>query len=367
VPEERQLAVRFEDILARPQESMERICGFAGLELQEDMLHPYRDAPGKMTGGLHGISIMRGDPKFHQHSAIDPEVAERWKKDHCGDFLGDISWVVTEALGYPREDFAPESSAPSQAAVPVQPRGSRPPFFFVAGVQNHFGSRLGPDQPFYRLQIQKLGADEPLDRTEEMAAWCLEGMKAIQPEGPYYIGGHCFGGVVAFEMAQQLHARGEEVALLVLAESFAAATRGELIGSRCLRIWQRLLYQLHQARRAGLPGAIGHIARGLRRRMREWFWRTTHQYQDPRAANYKAQKCYSARKYAGSAVLFQCEERGQWRRGLPRDGWGELLEGGLEVHRVPGSHTGMYREPNVAALVEKLEALLRGTQEDSGA
>ena len=57
------------------------------------------------------------------------------------------------------------------------------------------------------------------------------------------------------------------------------------------------------------------------------------------------------------------EQRGQWRQGLPENGWGELLEQGLEVHKVPGSHTGMYREPNVAVLCEKLGARLRQAQQ----
>jgi thioesterase domain-containing protein len=367
VPAERKLALRFEDLVARPRHSMERVCRFAGLEFEEAMLHPYRDPQAKMTDGLHGVSIMRGDPKFHRHSAIDPGVADRWRRNPAPDCLADGTWEVAERLGYRRRDAVSREVTPSgtgSAAVPVQPRGSRPPFFFVAGVQNHFRDRLGPDQPFYRLQMQKLAAEELLTRTEDMASWCLEGVKAIQPEGPYYLGGHCFGGVVAFEMAQQLRARGEEVALLVLAESYPAASRGELIGSRGWRLWQRLRYQLRQARRAGLRQELGHVGRGLRRRLREWLWRTTETYQDPRAANYRAQRSYVARSYAGSAVLLQCEERTRWRRGLPQNGWGELLEEGLEVHRVPGSHTGMYREPNVDVLCGILRARLRRAQQD---
>ncbi len=369
VPAERQLALRFEDLVRQPREHMQRICDLAGLELQEEMLQPYRDKQKKMTDGLHGVSIMRGDPKFHQYSGIDPEVADRWQADHDADFLGEITWDVAEKLGYPRRLFAPVTSTGSfstSAAVPIQPQGSRPPFFFVSGVQNHFGDRLGPDQPVYRLQIQNLGAVEPLERAEDMAAWCLAGVKEIQPEGPYYLGGHCFGGMVAYEMAQQLHARGEQVALLVLCESFAVYGRGQLVGTRWSRLRQRLLYYLDNARRNGVTEELIHIARSIRRRTREWFWRTTDNYQDPRAANYKAQKSYVAKKYEGSALLFQCTERGAWRSGMPADSWGDLVEGGLEVHEISGSHTGMYREPHVAALVEKLDARLRDAQEAAG-
>ena len=362
VPAERRLRLRFEDLVREPRESMLRICALAGLELEEEMLHPYRNVERKMTDGLHAVSIMRGDPKFHRHAGIDPGAAEGWRQAGREDRLGAATWRVAEALGYPRPADPPPPSE-GTAAVPIQPAGSRPPFFFASGVQNHFGPRLGPDQPVYRLQIQNLGADEPFVRAEEMAAWCIEGVKAIQPEGPYYLGGHCFGGVVAFEMAQQLRARGEEVALLALCESFAAATRGQLVGSRGSRIRKRLSYHLGQARRIGVLGELRHLGRGVRRLLREWFWRTTEQYRDPRAANYRAQHRYAPRCYPGGAVLFQCTERGQWRRGLPEDGWGPLLAEGLEVHRIPGSHTGMYREPHVGVLVEKLGACLRAAQE----
>ncbi len=370
VPAGRQLTLRFEDLVREPRDAMTRICELAGLELQEEMLYPYRHVERKMTDGLHGVSIMRGDPKFHRHAGIDPEVAERWRRAAGADLIGEATWQVAESLGYARPASAPRAApapAEASAAVPIQPAGSRPPFFFASGVQNHFGARLGPDQPVYRLQIQDLGADEPFARAEEMAAWCIEGVKAIQPEGPYYLGGHCFGGVVAFEMAQQLRALGEEVALLVLCESFAAAYRGPLIGTRLSRIRKRLAYHLGQTRRIGPRGELLHLARSVRRRVREWFWSTTERYRDPRAASYRAQQSYVPRRYAGGAVLFQCSERGQWRRGLPQDGWGELLEQGLEVHRIPGSHTGMYREPNVEVLVGKLAACLREAQQRAGA
>ncbi len=370
VPADRQLTLRFEDLVREPREAMARICELAGLEPKEEMLHPYRHVEHKMVDGLHGVSIMRGDPKFHRHAGIEPAVAERWRSADGADLVGETTWQVAESLGYARPACASRAGpAPpkASAAVPIQQAGSRPPFFFASGVQNHFGARLGPDQPVYRLQIQDLGSKRPFVRAEEMAAWCIEGVQAIQPEGPYYLGGHCFGGVVAFEMAQQLRARGEQVALLALCESFAAAYRGPLIGTRLSRLRKRLAYHLDQTRRIGPHGELLHLARSVRRRVREWFWRTTERYRDPRAASYRAQQSYLPGRYAGGAVLFQCRERGDWRRGLPQDGWGELLEQGLEVHRIPGSHTGMYREPNVEILVGKLAACLREAQQRAGA
>ena len=109
----------------------------------------------------------------------------------------------------------------------IQAEGTRPPFFCVHGVGgNVVGFRdlarhLGPDQPFYALQPQGLdGKRECLTNIPEMAKRYMQEIRKIQPEGPYRIGGYSFGGLVAYEMAQQLEAQGEEMALLALFDTY---------------------------------------------------------------------------------------------------------------------------------------------------
>ena len=78
---------------------------------------------------------------------------------------------------------------------------------------------LGTEQPFYALQSRGLsGAEEPLRSIEGMATAYLAEIRAVQPEGPYHLLGVCMGGVVAYEMAQQLSAAGQRVGLLALLE-----------------------------------------------------------------------------------------------------------------------------------------------------
>ena len=111
----------------------------------------------------------------------------------------------------------------ARAVVPLQPRGTRTPVFAVAG---HYGDafgyralalRLGEDQPFFALEPPGLdGESEPLARVEDLAAYFAAQILAMQPEGPYIIAGHCAGGAIAFELAQQLRQRGASIRLLVL-------------------------------------------------------------------------------------------------------------------------------------------------------
>jgi len=107
--------------------------------------------------------------------------------------------------------------------VTIQPNGSRPPFFCMHGaggnvlIYRELSKHLGEDQPFYGLQSQGLdGGAAPQTRIEDMAAVYVRDIRRVQPKGPYYVGGYCLGGTIAFEVAQQLMAQGGEVALLAM-------------------------------------------------------------------------------------------------------------------------------------------------------
>ena len=118
-----------------------------------------------------------------------------------------------------RDDPAPGWSA----LVPIQPAGSRPPFFCIHGgggtllIYRELSKHLGPDQPFFGLQSQGLDGELPiLSTVEEMASLYVREIRRVRPRGPYLLGGYCGGGTIALEVAQQLCAMGHEVPLLAL-------------------------------------------------------------------------------------------------------------------------------------------------------
>jgi amino acid adenylation domain-containing protein len=115
---------------------------------------------------------------------------------------------------------------PWSPLVPIQAQGTARPFFCVAGGGGNvlyfhaLAEALGADQPFYGLQARGLdGESAPFSSVEEMARCHVEALQALQPRGPYALGGHCFGGIVAFEMAQQLTRQGHEIAVLAILDS----------------------------------------------------------------------------------------------------------------------------------------------------
>jgi amino acid adenylation domain-containing protein len=116
-----------------------------------------------------------------------------------------------------------EGKGSATTKVAVQASGSKRPFFFLHGDYENGASysfplarNLGPDQPFYALDPYRFDILGVPPTLEAMAAAHLESLRSVQPEGPYLLGGFCNGGVVAYEMARQLHAQGETVDLLVL-------------------------------------------------------------------------------------------------------------------------------------------------------
>jgi acyl carrier protein len=100
VPPERWLRVRYEDLVREPQASLQRICDFLGVPFVSEMLDPYEDLDSRMTGGVHSVSEFSGDLKFHLHSRIEPQAADRWRKHDSEDSLSVMSRSLATSFGY---------------------------------------------------------------------------------------------------------------------------------------------------------------------------------------------------------------------------------------------------------------------------
>ena len=133
--------------------------------------------------------------------------------------------------------------------VAIQVAGSRPPFFCMHGaggtvlMYRDLSRHLGDNQPFYGLQSQGLdGSCPPLTKIDEMAALYVKEIRRVQSHGPYFLGGYCMGGTVAFEVAQQLRAEGELVALLALFDTMNWHKIPLTIWSKSSHATQRLFF-----------------------------------------------------------------------------------------------------------------------------
>lgn len=249
-----------------------------------------------------------------------------------------------------------------RSLVLIKPGGSKEPLFFTPGgdgtgallVYAGVARFLGGEQPFYGLKAR--GGDNSAaahDTVEEMAADYLSEVRQVQPRGPYFFAGECVGGVIAYEMARQVLAAGEEMGLLVLLDS-----RPPRLASRArhgLRIFSSRARRLLDRRLGGVEDASGRAGSRLRR------WIDERLPYDAREAPPGIENAWIAYQrtllryrpapYGGRMALILSEQyanrdvAGEWRR---------LVAGGVDVRGAPGDHDSYIRQraPETAKILE---------------
>src|SRR6185369_1782853 len=207
------------------------------------------------------------------------------------------------------------------------------------------------------------------------------------PEGPYFIGGRSLGGTIAFEMARQLNAQGQEIGLLALLDSYPVghaklAAKRDSSKSELRHYLRKVGAHISNIRTLPLTQKFGYLidkSQYLPIRIKGRIWRTIYRsYQSlgqevPRALrdveefNWLAAREYTPHFYDGEITLFWASKDLRAKFDL-LEGWQSLALGGMEVHEVPGTHLDMIKEPHVEELATKVdECLLRAQQTDSRA
>ena len=251
-------------------------------------------------------------------------------------------------------------SASWSSLVAIQAEGSRLPFFCVHGVGgNVVGFRdlarhLGPDQPFYALQPQGLDGKRPcLTSVSEMADRYIKEIRQVQPEGPYRIGGYSFGGLVAYEMAQQLRAQEQEVSLLALFDTYPGKME-----SRASQL--RNLSKLPLKQRIGFIVKKGSfVLMTLRKRLE--LQMLPKPLRNVRQACAKAAAGYDVPPYDGQVTLFRVKEKSIGSLNDPYAIWWRVAAGGVDLREISGDHLSLLKQPQVRFLAEELNRALEGS------
>jgi len=263
-------------------------------------------------------------------------------------------------------------SVPCSSLVPIQANGSKTPLFCIHPIGGNvleylnLVKYLGSEQPVYGLQAKGVdGKQTPLKRVEEMAAHYIQEIRTLQPQGPYLLAGFSFGGLVAYEMAQQLQTQGQKVALLAMFDTHSPTflpNRLSVFKSVLIRLGQ--LWELNHQERLNYIRSIimwrlnkGDYKEFLRSQLSESL-----QNFEVLDANLEASKNYVPQIYPGSVTVFRCSLQLPKYSHDPYLGWGELVTGKLESHETPGDHDLILREPRVRVLAEKLKLCLEKTQ-----
>jgi thioesterase domain-containing protein/aryl carrier-like protein len=269
----------------------------------------------------------------------------------------------------------------------VQPKGNRPPIFAInnTGIFYTLSQHLGEDQPFAAVQALDPSVSPSLHPTDfrELAARYAETIRQVRPHGPYALLGLCAAGKVAFEVAQQLQAAGEQVSLLAVVDTWAPGHLYRMTGLQrwLTRLNVRSIRLRRQLQRIGdgtlsIRGFIANRAavRGLRNAGFERLRRAgvlnsvPPGVQNNLFVNYLdgAAHGYMPRPYAGRVLVFHGPEQPTGRFLDPSFGWNGLVAGRVEVVAVPSDphvafadhHQGLFQDPGAQIMAERIAAML---------
>jgi amino acid adenylation domain-containing protein len=276
------------------------------------------------------------------------------------------------------------------AIVPVQPAGSRPPLFFMHGdfmgglYCRLLAQQFGPDQPLYGVMPNGGDGQPFLPNVEAMAEERIRQLVALQPLGPYMLGGYCNGGLVAYEMARQMGQQGFEVDLVVLLDTWVPRHIGWLKalvygGGKLIqmdvdakaRVYVKLRNYLALTHKAYLEGPRSLLTLYSQkvRRLLTGSLRTPPEkpgigvpaFDDPLRLRLHPQfgrilSEYRPQPYQGRLVLLRTD---YLNLSYPADrtaGWGKLAPQ-IEVHELPGNHDTCLTE-HIGVVVDHIRKCL---------
>ncbi|MEJ2652588.1 MAG: amino acid adenylation domain-containing protein [Gammaproteobacteria bacterium] len=293
------------------------------------------------------------------HSLLAVQLMDRIQQLFDRELPLDALWYSPGTIRHLAELLTGTGGEPVWSRpVAIKPSGNKSPLFCLPIAGGHLfnydnlSRYIDPERPVYALPPQGVDGKRPAHTSiEDMAKHAIQQMRDIQPTGPYHLTGYCSGGVIAFEVARQLLAQGDDVAFLGLIDSISPSFSKtfvlmlkDLVRGNELRLVQERLYAL-VLNTIGLP----HLrkVKGVGESHRWALW----SYKKPpsipgritlfRPASYE---------YSRDAAL----------------GWASLAEDGVEVHLLPGRHRDLMREPDVKRFAAQFNQCLAGSSQEPG-
>jgi len=337
--------------------------------------------------GLDSLMVIELRNSIQRDLQINMPIAVFFQNPSVAELASIVQGMLPAPPASGAPDVAPPVPAPAvrrSPLVPLQPKGSNPPFFCIhpwAGVVYPYlelARQMGPEQPFYGLQSAGLDAS-PDGTVEEMAARYLDAIRAFQSTAPYLIGGWSCGGLIAYEMARQLHDVGEDVGLVAIID-MPAPLRGHLAASFHVikvvteaipSIWPfvydyfRLASGNRPQEQGPHPGVVGSPDDGLPltkliATVGRELWSLWSRGSDSRRIlrvlrhNLVATNRYAPQPYAGRVTLLRTETSLRSEKKDRTLGWGALVAGGVDVRVIPGTHLTCVLSPHVRAMAAQL-------------
>ena len=337
-------------------------------QTEEVLAHIWSEVLGIKRVGIHDNFFELGG-----HSLLTLQVLDRAHRE--GFDLTPQQLFKHQTIGELAAVLEPSSAMDQEpvswsSLVPLQPDGSCLPFFLVHTTPGDilgYGNlvhHLGPDQPCYGFQSFGLHLPEQAHRRiEDMAAYYVDLLLSFQPQGPYILGGWCYGGIVAVEMAQQLVAQGHEIGLLALIDTWAPPPPPDL------KYYRYYFDRVGSFLRMGVHRWIRYLRAKIERKIR----RRTQSVSDVLAVdlehghlanrkhvlniNMQAVLQYRSKPYPGRVTLFNLDDPGDAIVPDQNSGW-STLAAEIESYPISSSHRDILQEPQVKVIAEEIRGCI---------
>jgi len=326
------------------------------------------------------------------HSLLALRVALEIERS-CHKRLPLATFLQAPTIAELAEVLRRDSWTPSWSSlVPIRPGGSKPPLFFMhshgGNVLEYYplANLLGEDQPVFALQARGLDGNIVRDESiEQIAAAYLSEIRLLQPQGPYFLSGFCFGGLVALEAAQQLVAAGDEVALVAMIQTTHPALSGFQPSDTLLRRWWHRTAKRFDLERSNLVHrGPGYLQERFLRAVAVARSRTLLKFDKlvsnggPRpirssmpyvlealgVEHDRAFDRYQPQPYGGRVVLFRAAKQLPGLAENPSLGWADVLGKSLTVINISGHQQNLLVEPNVLVLAKEFARLIHLAQSE---
>lgn len=375
-------------------------------ELESSYVEPRNDIERMLAGfweellGVTRVGVEDGFFDLGGHSLIAVRLFVMVKKAYRIEFpisilfeaptIARCAALIAERIGDAGAEGADPAASPRPAMrrfthlVPMHEGegGVKTPFFLVAGMfgnvlnLRHLAHLLGADRPFFGLQARGLyGDQQPHVSLREAAADYIAELRMIQPHGPYLLGGFSGGGLTAYEMARQIEAAGETVALLVMLDTPLPVRPPLSRRDRALMKWRQVRSQgpgyFTEWARSRIAWEIGKF----RARRDGPDAPPEHQFHNEaiESAFRAALPSYDLRPWPGPLVLFRPPldrlwrvSGGRWvsseREYVHEDNDWTKMAPAIRVFEVPGSHDSMVLEPNVRVLAARMKTCIEAAE-----
>lgn len=309
------------------------------------------------------------------------QVEERWRRVLPITILLEAKSIaaLAELLRHPGAESYEKDDLSSGNVVSLRSGSGKPFLFCLQGVWRYqeMVEYLDTDQSVYavfleeEVELIKTGQYDSVKSVfssiPRLASRYLQSIRSVQPEGPYYLAGFSFGGLIAFEMAHQLQAAGAEVALVAMFDSMMM---------RKIPLWRRL--QCHW--NLLLEQGFNYLTKKVRCRMDKVMSKTFLLTKRPNGdlapsgggilpidiaeredfldeVSERAARFYEPQRYSGKLLLFRAVDQSFFSETSPDLGWNPFARN-LEIHHVPGNHMGIMKGPSASIVARHIQTHL---------